>query len=169
MAENPRITTILLQLLLPITVIVALDQYSKVAVFDWLNLRGAQEVALLPWLNFVRVWNYGVSFGLFQSPEAGKWLFSMIALGMSVGLLVWWLRTEDTASRFALAMIIGGAAGNVLDRLQYGAVADFIDIHWQGWHWPAFNIADSAIVLGVGLLLIQEIRINQKKNTLIKQ
>jgi signal peptidase II len=158
MAKNSQIKTILLQLVLPSIIIVVLDQYSKIKIFNWLNEQEVSEYAVFFWLNFVRVWNYGISFGLFQSPELGKWLFSMIALGMSLGLIIWWLRTEDKSTRIAIAMIIGGAAGNVLDRLQYGAVADFIDVHLYGWHWPAFNIADSAIVIGVGILLLRELQ-----------
>ena len=102
------------------------------------------------------VWNRGVSFGMFQSGESGRWLLSAVAVAIVVGLLIWLRRVDVWWLGAGLGAVIGGAIGNVVDRLWYdeGAVADFFDFHVAGWHWPAFNVADAAIVVGVGLILL---------------
>lgn len=111
-------------------------------------------IEVTPFFNLVMVWNTGVSFGLFASDgDAGRWALIVLACAISVGL-AWWLRTVTTRLLAgSIGAVIGGAIGNVVDRLAYGAVADFFDVHALGYHWPAFNIADSAIVVGVGLIL----------------
>src|SRR5690606_35073313 len=103
--------------------------------------------------------NRGVSFGMFQSGEAGRWLLSALALGIVAALLVWLRRVRVWWLAVGLGGVIGGAVGNVFDRLWYaeGAVADFFDFHLAGWHWPAFNVADAAIVVGVGLILLDAV------------
>lgn len=109
---------------------------------------------VLPFFNLSLVWNRGVSFGLFQGEaEWHRWLLIGFSLIVS-GILVGWLRQADTRLLAgAIGAVIGGAIGNVVDRLTYHAVVDFFDFHAFGWHWYVFNIADSAIVLGVAALL----------------
>ena len=111
-------------------------------------------IEVTPFFNLVMVWNTGVSFGLFASDsEAGRWALIALACAISAGL-AWWVRTVTTPLLAgSIGAVVGGAIGNVVDRLVYGAVADFFDVHAFGYHWPAFNIADSAIVVGVGLIL----------------
>ncbi|MCP5933988.1 signal peptidase II, partial [Klebsiella pneumoniae] len=85
---------------------------------------------------------------------AGRWLLILLTGAVTAGLLVWLTRVQSRLQAAALGLVIGGALGNLVDRLRHGAVTDFLDFHVQGYHWPAFNLADSGIVLGVALLLI---------------
>ncbi|MEM9683195.1 MAG: signal peptidase II, partial [Pseudomonadota bacterium] len=102
----------------------------------------------------VLVWNRGVSFGMFGTDSPwGPVLLSALALIISACLVIWLRRVEERFLAAAIGFVLGGALGNVIDRLQYGAVADFLDFHAFGYHWPAFNVADSAITVGVVLLL----------------
>lgn len=105
------------------------------------------------------VWNRGVSFGMFATDaETTRWLLTALALAISAGL-VWWLRRQTNGlAVLAIGLVIGGAVGNAIDRIRYGAVADFFDVHVAGWSWPAFNVADSAITVGVLLLLLDAFR-----------
>ncbi|HEX6958607.1 MAG TPA: signal peptidase II [Ferrovibrio sp.] len=141
--------------LIAAVVIVAADQASKAFFMDLLASAQPPVITVLPIFNLVRVWNTGVSFGLFQQDST---LRSWILIGVAVAVLIWlglWLaRTRSALVATALGLIIGGAIGNVIDRVRFGAVFDFLDFHVFGWHWPAFNLADSAIVVGVGLLLL---------------
>ncbi|MFC7693690.1 signal peptidase II [Paeniroseomonas aquatica] len=114
---------------------------------------------MLPFLDLVLVHNRGVTFGLLASDHpAGRWLLILLTGTITVALLVWLRRAQNRTQAAALGLIIGGALGNLMDRLRHGAVTDFLDFHAQGYHWPAFNLADSGIVLGVALLLIAELR-----------
>jgi len=103
--------------------------------------------------NLVPVWNTGVSFGLFGDASTSRWILVALALVIVVVLFVWLMRAGTGVVVFALVLVIGGAFGNVIDRVFYGAVIDFFDIHAFGFHWPAFNIADMSIVIGTALLL----------------
>jgi len=109
---------------------------------------------VLPIFNLVLVWNRGISFGMFGGGTAPPWLLSVVALGVTLALIVWLRRVETRWLAAAIGLVIGGALGNVIDRLVYGAVADFLDVHWGDHHWPAFNLADAAISVGVAILLI---------------
>jgi signal peptidase II len=113
-----------------------------------------QAVEVAPFFNLVMVWNRGITFGLFGDAQWGRWAFAGLAMAIVVVLITWLLRAARPWIAAALGLIIGGAIGNVVDRIRWGAVADFLDFHVAGWHWPAFNVADSAIVVGVGLLLL---------------
>ena len=136
--------------------ILVADQVSKLLLIDYVTgAGGAVEVA--PFFDLVMVWNTGVSFGMFQSGEGGWWVLSLLSLAIATGLLFWLRRAESRWLAVGLGAVIGGALGNVVDRIAYGAVADFFDLHVAGYHWPAFNIADSAIVVGVGLLILDSL------------
>jgi len=133
--------------------VIALDQATKFWMYQYLVVDGVRAVTLLPFFNLVTVWNYGVSFGMFNTGAAATaWIFSLVALAISAGLAVWLARADRMLLTAALGLVIGGAVGNVIDRLHFGAVFDFLDFHAFGWHWPAFNIADSAITVGVAVL-----------------
>jgi signal peptidase II len=139
---------------LGITVLVlVLDQLSKWwIVSDVMNPLRILEIT--PFLNIVLVRNRGASFGMLNNGgEWGPWLLTVLAAAIAVGLLFWLWRARTAWVVVALGMIIGGAAGNVIDRLRFGAVTDFLDAHWGELHWPAFNLADSAISVGVVILL----------------
>ena len=136
-------------------VVVALDQLSKWQVVRSLSAEVVQGVEVTGFFNLVLVCNTGISFGLLPGDSAVKaWLLSAFAVAVVVGLLIW-VRSKD--SRLLMAgcgLVVGGALGNVVDRVRIGCVIDFIDVHAAGWHWPAFNLADSAITVGVALLLV---------------
>jgi len=133
--------------------ILALDQYTKYLVTERLLLH--EVVPVTPFFNLVLVYNRGAAFSFLA--QAGGWqngLFIAIALGASLWIL-YLLRKHphDTLFCLALSLVLAGALGNLIDRLQFGAVVDFLDFHAFGWHWPAFNMADSAITCGAALLI----------------
>ena len=136
-------------------VIVFLDQLSKHWILQ--NLELYHSLPVLPVFSIVHARNYGAAFGFLN--DAGGWqtlFFSVIALGVSMVLLVWLKRIAATERQLslALALVLGGAIGNLIDRLQFNYVVDFLLFHYNGWQFPAFNIADSAITVGAILLLM---------------
>jgi signal peptidase II len=120
------------------------------------------SIEYLPFFNMTMVWNEGVSFGMFQS--GNPWPLTIVALGISGLFGVWLTRTKSWMEAITLSMVIGGALGNVIDRFHYGAVADFFDFHIAGWHYPAFNLADSFITVGIVLLLIYSLFFQRESN-----
>ncbi|AQS37539.1 signal peptidase II [Shewanella psychrophila] len=138
-----------------VVLIFIVDQVSKQWVLANFDLY--ESVKLLPIFNFTYVRNYGAAFS-FLSDAGGwqKWLFTFIAVGFSA-LLTFWLRKQPTKMwrlNLAYTLVIGGALGNLIDRLQHGYVVDFLDFYWNKSHFPAFNIADSAICVGAALIII---------------
>lgn len=130
-----------------------LDQLTKSAILHWV-MQPPRLIELTPFFNLVLGWNRGVSFGMFNThSEHGPLILSAIAAAIVIGLTVWLWKSESRWTALALGLIIGGAIGNVVDRLQYGAVVDFLDFHAFGYHWPAFNVADTAIVCGAAALI----------------
>jgi len=123
--------------------------FVPVNATGWL---GGEFVPVTPFFDYVLVWNRGVSYGLLDGMPV--WGLGLIAAVAIAGLAVWWFRTTDALVRVGLMLAIGGALSNALDRLLYGAVADFFHFHWQAWSFYIFNIADVAITLGVVLLLL---------------
>ena len=145
----------MLKLGLPFTLLsFLLDQATK-----WWILNHVMEpprvIPVTGFFNLVLGFNTGVSFGLFG--EAPAWLLMAFILPMVAGLLVWMTRTDSRLTAIALGLVVGGALGNLLDRLRHGAVTDFLDFYVGAYHWPAFNFADVAIVSGVALLLIESV------------
>ncbi|MDX1484651.1 MAG: signal peptidase II [Alphaproteobacteria bacterium] len=134
--------------------VLILDQASKWWIVNEL-MAPPRVIEVTPFFNIVMVWNRGITFGLFgDASEAGRWVLTVVSLAIVAVLSVWMLRVNRPWVASALGAVIGGAIGNVIDRLYYGAVADFLDFHLGDWHWPAFNIADSAIVVGVAILML---------------
>lgn len=135
------------------------DQVTKLWVLFWIRLEDTGPWPLLPFLDLVMVWNRGISYGLFQqSSDLGRWGLVVLSLAASVWLALWLRRSTRRFEAIALALIIGGALGNVVDRIAYGAVADFVHLHWGQWSWYVFNIADAAIVVGVAALLYDALK-----------
>jgi signal peptidase II len=163
--------------------VILVDQYTKWLVVDSLRSANAVHVGFLDWLttlnkisyfinerevfgnkalspflNLVVVWNQGISFGMMDSnsPHMALVFIALsliISLGMTIALA---FSTEKTVAA-ALSLIIGGALGNVVDRVRFNAVADFLDFHFERHHWPAFNVADSCIVIGAGVLMLRSL------------
>ena len=139
------------------TIILLLDQLSKWSALSNLQLGIPEPV--LPFMNWLLLLNPGAAFSfLAQGSGWQRWFFTIVGLVACV-YIVWLLRKSqnDKMLCVALSLILGGALGNVLDRMMYGAVVDFIDLHYANWHWPAFNIADSAICIGAALIIWGEL------------
>ena len=137
--------------------ILVADQVSKWWILEHV-MQPLRSLEITGFFNLVMVWNPGVSFGMFGgSCETGRWVLSAFALAISAFLLNWLRQVDRRFPALAIGMVIGGAIGNVVDRVRFGAVADFLDVHLFGYHWPAFNVADSAITVGVAILLIDSL------------
>ena len=124
-------------------------------VFSAPERLGFISVPVFPSFNLTMVWNEGVSFGLFQN--AGIWPLVVMTSLITAVLCYWMLKARTNFEVVSFGLIIGGAIGNIIDRFRFGAVADFFDVYVGTYHWPAFNIADSAITIGVVLLLVHSI------------
>jgi signal peptidase II len=139
-------------------VVAALDQLSKAAVLAHFAGGAFDGERITPFFSLVLTLNRGMSFGLFN-PGPGDGgalnavLFSLVAAAIVAGLIFWLRRVSSPLLGVAIGLIVGGATGNVVDRIRHGAVVDFLDFHIGYWHWPAFNLADSAICLGVAMML----------------
>jgi signal peptidase II len=136
--------------------VVVLDQLSKAGVLGFLTgkLPGQQQ-EISSFFNIVLIHNRGMSFGLFNSSGGLiALLFSLVAAAIVAVLIYWLNRVDSSLLAVAIGLIIGGAIGNVIDRIRLGAVVDFLDFHVGSWHWPAFNVADSAICIGVAVMLL---------------
>jgi signal peptidase II len=130
------------------------DQAVKLWLLFGFGLGARGEVHLLPIADLVLLWNKGISYSLFeQNSLAGRLVLIAVALVAAVLLGVWLHRERSLAGALGLGLIIGGALGNAIDRVAYGAVVDFLLLHWGDWNWYVFNVADTAIVVGVALLL----------------
>ncbi len=135
--------------------VLAADQASKYWVLEVVRLPDAGTIPLLPVLNLTMVWNRGVTFGLLNGLGASSHVaLALVALVVVGALGLWLRRAESPIVAVALGAIAGGAVGNVIDRLRFGAVVDFIHAHAWGWSWYVFNVADAAIVCGVAALLL---------------
>ena len=139
-------------------IILIADQFTKVLILGYYRLGDSTYVT--SFFNVVRVHNTGAAFS-FLAEASGwqRWFFT--AIGVAAALFIIWMLRSHAGQKlfsFALACILGGAVGNVIDRLQHGYVVDFLDFHWAGWHFPAFNVADSAISIGAVLLILDELR-----------
>jgi signal peptidase II len=140
-------------------VVVGLDQASKHVVAAWLG--GGQVRPVLPGVDLVLARNPGISFSLLALPsDLQRWPLAGFGLAVALGLVIWLWRLPGGRPRAAagLALILGGALGNLVDRIARGTVIDFIWLHWGGWTLFVFNLADAAITLGVALLLLDGLR-----------
>ena len=154
---SPQASSSKWYVLLALGVLIA-DQMTK--WWAQMSLPMAQPIKVTDFLNWFLIYNPGAAFS-FLSQAGGwqRWFFTVIGIVAAIAII--WLLQKNTHDRpfcLALSLILGGAIGNVIDRLLYGAVVDFIDVHYDGWHWPAFNVADSAISIGATLIVINEIR-----------
>ena len=153
-ATGPRPKGALILALSLATVVFLLDQASKWVLTQ--NMAPGQVLEMTGFFNLVLVHNTGVSFGLFGGAAAAwkPWALGGMAVAVSAGLLFWLARQPERRLGLAVGFIVGGALGNALDRAHQPGVVDFLDFYLAGWHWPAFNLADSSIFLGVAILVL---------------
>ena len=144
-------------------VIIILDQISKYYVMEnILNEYGA--ISFTSFFNLVRAWNTGVSFSMFNDGgTTGTILLSVMSIVIICFLIYWLYKEKEKIIQVSLGFIIGGALGNVIDRITRGAVFDFLDFHIGEHHWPAFNVADSFICIGATIIIIHGLFVAQKK------
>ncbi|OWJ80919.1 MULTISPECIES: signal peptidase II [Paracoccaceae] len=149
-------------------VTVLADQLTKAAALAWLS-RG-ETVPVLPGFNLTLGFNEGSSFGMLSGVMAGKPLLMAALTGaLTMIFAVMAFRARHPFERAGLALIVGGAVGNIIDRLRQGAVTDFLDLYWRGSHWPTFNVADIAITLGAVCILITSLRSRRRKEPALDQ
>ena len=138
---------------------------EKLGLIEWISTTQPKlppvSIEILPFFNLVMVWNHGVSFGMFQG--GNPMILIGIAVIISIFFGIWLFKADTWLQTIALAMVIGGALGNVIDRLRFGAVADFLDFHANGWHYPAFNLADSCITVGIAFLVFDGLILEPKR------
>lgn len=138
-------------------IILIADQFTKTLILGYYRL--GDSTLVTPFFNIVRAHNTGAAFSFLAGASGWqRWLFT--GIGVAAALLILWMLKSHAGQKlfsFALACILGGAVGNVVDRLLHGYVVDFLDFHWAGWHFPAFNIADSGITIGAACLILDEI------------
>jgi signal peptidase II len=141
---------------LALAVLIA-DQFTKVLITGYYRL--GDSTYLTPFFNIVRAHNTGAAFSFLAGASGWqRWFFTAVGIAAAV-FIVWMLRSHagQKLFSFALASILGGAIGNVIDRVLHGYVVDFIQVHWRGWYFPAFNVADSAITVGAACLILDEL------------
>ena len=139
-------------------IVVLLDQITKIAITQAFTYGESHPIT--SFFNLVLVYNKGAAFS-FLANQGGWQRYFFTAIGIAAALFIIYLLKKHAGQRlfcWALALILGGAVGNVIDRLMYGHVIDFLDFHVNNWHWPAFNVADSAIFVGAALFIIDELR-----------
>jgi len=145
--------------------VLILDQLSKIWIDS--NMSLYQSIPMFPGFNITYAHNYGAAFS-FLSDAGGwqRWFFAVLAGSISIGLVVWIkrLKSEEILSAISLSLILGGAVGNLIDRVIYGYVIDFLDVYYQAWHWPVFNIADSAITVGVAFMFYESFTDKEQEN-----
>ncbi|HIM76461.1 MAG TPA: signal peptidase II [Rhodospirillales bacterium] len=143
--------------------VLAIDQITKLWIV-FTVMQPPRIIEVTPFFNLVMGWNWGVSFGLLDSAsEISQWLLPLVTVTITGGLVYWLYRENRRWTVIGLGLIIGGAVGNLVDRLHFGAVADFLDVHAFGYHWPAFNAADSAITVGAITVILESLFCNTKE------
>ncbi len=141
--------------------IVIFDQLTKAIVLS--NFTPPAVLPVFPFFNLVLVMNKGVSFSMFSSDaEWMPWVLTGIGSLITIGIAYWLYIEKNILLKTALALILGGAIGNIIDRIRFGAVVDFLDFHAFGYHWPSFNIADTMICIGATILIIESIFSKEK-------
>ena len=141
-----------------------LDQWSKWFMVEKV-MQPPRVIPVTPFFNLVLGWNRGVSFGLFNNASPlNDWLLPAVALVIIAVLLVWMGKSKGLMVTASLGLVIGGALGNLIDRLRHGAVTDFLDFYLGSYHWPAFNLADSAITVGAVVLIADSLFNPPEKN-----
>lgn len=142
---------------------VLIDQVFKLYMVDFMAGHPF-GIEVTSFFRLVMVWNSGVSFGMFAGGETTRWILIGVSSLVSVALLIWMLRVSRLFLAIGLGLVLGGAVGNIIDRIHYGRVADFFDFDLVFMRWPAFNIADMAIVVGVIILMVDSLFFDGKSS-----
>jgi len=148
------------QSFLLIIFIILFDRFTKYWVISYFNADSSDIIYLAPFLNIDLIWNKGIAFGLFFFEEKKYYLLITIFILVIILILIWWMSNTFGVENFSISMIIGGAIGNVVDRIYYSAVPDFIDFHINNFHWFVFNMADIFITIGIVLMILSEFKKN---------
>ena len=147
---------------------VVADQLTKTAALSLLSQGTA--VPVLPGFNLSLGFNTGASFGMMGGFMAGKPLLMAALTGaLTIAFAVMAFRAQHALERAGFALVVGGALGNIIDRVRQGAVTDFLDLYWRDWHWPTFNVADIAITLGAVLILAASLPLRRRKEPVLDQ
>jgi signal peptidase II len=136
-------------------IVAVIDQLTK-KLIDTYVTKNTDVIELLPFLNFVNIRNRGAAFGIFA--DMGNVFFIPVSLIAIIIIVVYLFKLTVSSEKLAFSLILGGAVGNLLDRIVHGSVIDFIDFHIGNWHWPAFNVADSVLTIGIGIFLLANLK-----------
>ena len=150
-----------LSLLILVTVFIV-DRLTKFYILNLAEVKNSMDIYVTSYLNLYLVWNKGIAFGLFSMNESIAYNFITIIIAIIILIILFMMWKNDNIQHFFLALVAGGALGNFYDRMVYTAVPDFIDIHFQGFHWFVFNVADIFITIGVFCLILVELFNNNK-------
>ncbi len=176
--KNITIRTKIILLLTIAPLCFLLDQLTKWLVFkdnetfiQWLVKFGTavqhyKYIEIFPFFNIVEIWNFGISFGLFsQNNDYGHLFLIAIAIIICLVFLIWMFYANEKLIIFAIPILIGGALGNIWDRLRFQAVADFLDFHAFGWHYPSFNLADTFVFIAIALIVFDGLFLERKRDS----
>jgi len=156
-----RLKKFSLNVLILVTVFI-IDRLTKLYILNLAEVKNSVDIYVTSYLNLYLIWNKGIAFGLLSMNESIIYNFITIIISIIILIIFFMIWKNDNIQRFFLALIAGGALGNFYDRIVYTAVPDFIDIHFQGFHWFVFNIADIFITIGVFCLILVELFLNNK-------
>jgi|TARA_B110000858_G_C17690451_1_gene420992 signal peptidase II len=158
-----RLKKFSLSLVILITIFL-IDRLTKVYILKLLEVESSVDLYLTSYLNLYLIWNKGIAFGLLSINESVMYNTITLIIGIIIIIILFAMWKNGNIQRYFLALIAGGAMGNIYDRIVYTAVPDFIDLHFYGFHWFVFNVADIFITVGVTCLIFDEIIVNNRKN-----
>lgn len=155
---------ILLRYFFLVLILFVIDRITKFLIIQKFLIEKKQEIVINNFVNFVLVWNQGVGFGLFPIESFKVYtIISVLIFLVNIWLIIWFFKSNKLSEKLFIAIILGGSLGNLVDRIYYRSVPDFIDLHYGNFHWFTFNFADISITIGIlGLLLSEFIKKNEK-------
>tara|TARA_Y100000385_G_C12870889_1_gene541473 strand:+ start:332 stop:832 length:501 start_codon:yes stop_codon:yes gene_type:complete len=148
--------------LIIIVIVFVFDRITKLYILKLVEAEASVDIYITPYLNLFLIWNKGIAFGLFSIDGSIIYNFITILIGLIIIAIIFMMLKNNNIQRYFFALIAGGAIGNFYDRIVYTAVPDFIDLHFYGFHWFVFNVADIFITVGVFCLILVELFINNK-------
>jgi len=161
--NKTKLEIFILNFIILITIFL-IDRISKFYILKLAEVEGSVDIYIAPYLNFFLIWNKGVAFGLFAANENMIYNAITVVIALIIIVILFMMWKNDNIQRYYLALVVGGALGNLYDRVVYTAVPDFIDLHFHGFHWFVFNVADIFISIGVFCLIVTEVFNNNLSN-----